>query len=235
MKKIFFFAAAVVAAMTVNAKVISFADIVDNTDKDLAESTFDNAFAFTNIVIEGVANSDNSAFLVNVTQTEGTADWETTSLYLKDDDQVYFVFKDGSENKLVAKAYKEYIQPNGKAVCLVITGLAEGDKVTINLKKALNKETMIEGATVEKDMFNATAIELTAKDTEIRVYSKNIEGNADAKWQLISVEVPGEDSVDPKEAIDNIEAGEKAVKFFENGQLIIMKNGVKYNALGVAL
>jgi len=33
-------------------------------------------------------------------------------------------------------------------------------------------------------------------------------------------------------AIDNTDAAAKAVKFFENGQLIIIKNGVKYNAQG---
>ena len=33
-------------------------------------------------------------------------------------------------------------------------------------------------------------------------------------------------------AIDNTVVSEKAIKMFENGQLIIIKNGVKYNALG---
>ena len=36
-------------------------------------------------------------------------------------------------------------------------------------------------------------------------------------------------------AIDNTEEAVKTVKFFENGQLIIMKNGVKYNAIGTRL
>ena len=36
-------------------------------------------------------------------------------------------------------------------------------------------------------------------------------------------------------AIDNTLVSEKAVKFFENGQLVIIKNGVKYNALGEML
>lgn len=36
-------------------------------------------------------------------------------------------------------------------------------------------------------------------------------------------------------AIDNTAAESKAVKFFENGQLVIIKNGVKYNALGAQL
>lgn len=40
---------------------------------------------------------------------------------------------------------------------------------------------------------------------------------------------------DPKAGIDNTDADVKATKFFENGQLIILKNGVKYNALGAQL
>ena len=35
--------------------------------------------------------------------------------------------------------------------------------------------------------------------------------------------------------ISNTEVESKAVKFFENGQLVIIKNGVKYNALGAQL
>ena len=36
-------------------------------------------------------------------------------------------------------------------------------------------------------------------------------------------------------AISNTAVESKAVKFFENGQLVILKNGVKYNALGAKL
>ena len=36
-------------------------------------------------------------------------------------------------------------------------------------------------------------------------------------------------------ALSNTAVESKAVKFFENGQLVIIKNGVKYNALGVQL
>ena len=36
-------------------------------------------------------------------------------------------------------------------------------------------------------------------------------------------------------ALSNITVESKAVKFFENGQLVIIKNGVKYNALGAQL
>lgn len=36
-------------------------------------------------------------------------------------------------------------------------------------------------------------------------------------------------------AIDNTVMGEKAVKTFENGQVVIIKNGIKYNAMGAQL
>lgn len=230
MKKFFLFAAAVAAAMTVNAKVISFADIVYNSSADSAVLGFNAAFVYDNININGAANSAGDSYLVEVKQAEATTEWDVTLLELKADNQVYFTFKDGSANKLVMKAYKEYVQPNGKAACMVITGLNDGDKVKITLKKALNKETMIEGATVESDKFNGTEIELTAAAEEIRVYSKNIAGDADAKWQVISVEVP-----DGAQGIENVNNAVKAEKFFENGQLVIIKNGVRYNALGAQL
>ena len=36
-------------------------------------------------------------------------------------------------------------------------------------------------------------------------------------------------------AVENVEAGAKAIKMIENGQVIIIKNGIRYNALGVQL
>lgn len=231
MKKFFLFAAAAVAALSVNAKVITFGDIVDNTEEAKAMSSFQAAFSYQNIDLKANQNSDKTAWLVEIYQKTATTDWETTSLSLKADDQVYFAFKDGSDNKFVMKAYKEYLQPNGKAVCMVITGLKKDDKVKINLKKALSKETFIEGATVTKDNFASESVELTATGDKISVYSKSEDGKSDAKWQVVSVEVP--DAGD--QAIENVNADVKSVKTFENGQLVIIKNGVRYNALGAQL
>ena len=36
-------------------------------------------------------------------------------------------------------------------------------------------------------------------------------------------------------ALENTQVTEKAIKVIENGQLIIIKNGVRYNALGAVL
>lgn len=229
MKKFFLFATAVLAAMTVNAKVVSFAEIVDNTAADAAKAAFDAGFTYTNISTVGVANSAGDAYLVEIKQVDATAEWGVTTLNLKDEDQVYFEFKDSNAGKLVMKAYKEYVQPNGKAACLVINNLNVGDVVKITLKKALSKEAMIEGATVTKHNFDADVVELTAAASEIRVYSKSESGSADAKWQIVSVEVPD------ATAVENVNADVKSVKTIENGQLVIIKNGVKYNALGAEI
>lgn len=229
MKKFFLFAAAAIAAMTVNAKVISFAGIVDKTDATTAANTFNAAFNVTNLTIEGKANSDASAYYAELKQTAATQEWGVTTAKLKSDAQVYFDFKDNNDNKVVMKYWADYAQPNGKAVALVISGLKVGDNVTINLKEALDKTVAIEGATEESKSFNALAIVLTAMGSEIRVFSKTPD-NGDAKWKLQSVEVPGDG-----QGIDNTNATVKVEKFYRDGQLIIRKNGVEYNVLGAQL
>lgn len=229
MKKIFLFAAAVVAALTVNAKVINLNGIVDTTSVDNAKSSMEAAFYLTNVYIKGEPDSKGKPY-AQVYQKDATTDWETSLMEFNADDQVTFAFKDGNADKLVLKAYESYFQPNGKSVCLIISGLYDGDKIKLNFKSALNKKASVdgakEGALIE---LNAATIELTASGEEIRLYSKDNDANAEAKWQIVSIEVPGE------QGIEDVKESVKAVKTFENGQLVIIKNGVKYNALGAQL
>ena len=227
MKKFFLFAAAAIAAMTVNAKTITFAGIIDKTSETSAKETFESGFEVQNIYAKGAANSDQTAYYAEVYQKIGTLSWDSTLLFVPNEDQVYITFKDKNNDKLLAKAWADYIQSNGKAMCLVITGLQAGDKVKINLKGAAPSEPKIEGAT---GTFGSNeSPELTAEGEEIRIYSIN---GSDEKcaWKLISVEVP-----DGDQGIEDVQADVKAVKFFENGQLVIIKNGVRYNALGAQL
>lgn len=230
MKKIFLFAAAVVAAMTVNAKVINLNGIVDTTSVDNAKASMEAAFDLSaNVYIVGEPDSKGKPY-AQVYQKDATTDWETSFIELKADNQVTFAFKDGNADKLVLKAYESYFQPNGKSVCLIISGLNADDKIKLNFKSVLNKKASVdgakEGALIE---LNAETIELTASGEEIRLYSKDNDANAEAKWQIVSIEVPGE------QGIEDVKDAVKAVKSFENGQLVIIKNGVKYNALGAQL
>ena len=233
MKKFFLFAAAAIAALSVNAKTITFAGVIDKTDAESAKSTFEAAFNYSNISVAGKANSTGSAYYAEVTQVTATAEWGITKASLKSDAQAWFDFKDSEkDNKVVAKAWADYIQPNGKGMALVISNLNIGDQVTINLKEALSNKIALTEGTVEEgaDLNNATIV-LTAMANEIRIYSKTTdETPADAKWKLVSVEVPG-----GSQGVENTNAAVKAEKFYRNGQLIIRKNGVEYNALGAQL
>ena len=225
MKKIFLFAAAAVAALTVNAKVISFAGIVDKESEDGAKSSVTAAYNLANITLGAEQNSGKTAWCAVINQTKGTTEWDETKMTLKSDAQAYFTFKDANDNKKMAKVWAEYIQPNGGGMCLVVTGVKSGDKVKLTLKEAVSSAPVLEGAS---GSFDGTEIELTASATEIRMYSKDADGGQ-VKWKLISVEVPGE-----SQGINNVEAA-KVEKFYRDGQLIIRKNGVEYNALGAKL
>jgi len=229
MKKFFLFAAAAIAALSVNAKTITFTGIVDKTDAETAKSSFVAAFNLQNLSVVGKPNSTETAYYAELTQVNGTEEWGNTTAKLKSDAQVYFDFKDATANKVVMKYWADYAQPNGKAVALVITGLKANDEVTINFKEALGKTVVLAGATVESIDLDDVAITLTATGSEIRMFSKTPD-NGDAKWKLTSVEVP-----DGGQGIDNTNAAVKVEKFYRDGQLIIRKNGVEYNALGVKL
>ena len=227
MKKFFLFAAAAVAAMTVNAKVVSFAGIVDKESEDGAKSSVATACTLTNITLGAEQNSGKTAWCAVINQTSGTEAWDVTKLVLKTDNQVYITFKDAQDNKKAAKFWAEYIQPNGGGLCIVITGVKSGDKVTVNLKEALSAEPIVEGATGTFD--GATAVELTASANEIRVYSKDADGGQ-VKWKLVSVEVP-----DGGQGIENNNAAVKAVKRMVNGQVVIEREGRLFNLLGAEL
>ena len=56
-------------------------------------------------------------------------------------------------------------------------------------------------------------------------------GDDKAAFNVTEIALVGDSPSD----ISNTAAESKAVKFFENGQLVIIKNGVKYNALGAQL
>ena len=195
-----FAAAAMIAAMTVNAQTVSFAEIVDNTSAANAKSTAEAAANVSNLTFSGAANSAGDSYYAELTQTNATTDYATTVFSLKSASNVKLTFKDNNASKLVAKWYSDYIQPNGKSACLEISGLTAGDKVTLTLKKALNKETKIEGATVESDMLASTSVELTAAASTIKVYSQNVAGGSDAKWQLQAVTVGAATAANDAEA-----------------------------------
>ena len=225
MKKFFLFAAAVVAALTVNAKVYDFSTITKADIQTTAAVTEDEATGKITIAIPG--------------------DQSVVEIRLFEDIVLHYNSKEAKNITVDTKnGYFEFpgngATAEGKAL-VTVENLTIGDKVAFEAANkgtgdvALSARDGAEGADVALPK-KAKGAEGADENGYIWVIGEYTATAADLTIsapgaRVRKITTPGED----KQAIDNIEAGEKAVKFFENGQLIILKNGVRYNALGAKL
>lgn len=230
MKKIFLFAAAVVAAMTVNAKVIDLTAVGTTIDEwNVSEATLN----------ETESKPAEGKYVYDI--KGGVA----SESYIKAESDVVFQIKNGSDK---AKAFVVYpgkcYEYGGKNGILILKNTKAGDAIILTVAAKGSTAANFEG---EGFPVNASAV-----STDLVLPAKGSEG-ADEQgyvWKTLEyISLGGEVQikefaggyrikaiqVGATQAIDNIEAGEKTVKFFENGQLIILKNGVRYNALGAKL
>lgn len=240
MKKFFLFAAAAVAAMTVNAQTVVELATVANYIDFQALSVSDPAMTAATVtstepytlangsVLTGFAKSDGSEAknTWNVKEdyntTMPTPDWVGV-----DSLNAGTMFRAGSGTTIALGSFTTsadgkvvvYLQPNGdsdRGVSLSVYGgepvefVASGVKID-GIRPAYAAE------------FDLPAGSYDAGDVVIKLITNTS--------NIFGVRIENL----PVQGIDNVEAGAKAVKTFENGQLVIIKNGVKYNALGVAL
>ena len=223
MKKFFLFAAAVVAAMTVNAQVWDFsADTINTVEAVNAKA---NPTTFTLVQKE---SSDKSPYVaVDYSGMDG-ADAE---LYFDNAPvEVKFTYKNSSDKTECLKLYSSYLQVNRKGVIMTIY-CQVGDDIIITPKSYSKAcEFAVTGAdksvvAFEKNSEAPVSVKATA--TEVVFDSSNPSSTDYAQaCQFVSIQVGA------TQGVENTDAAVKAVKTFENGQLVIIKNGVKYNALG---
>lgn len=236
MKKIFLFAAAAIAALTVNAKVVDFATVATSiSDWTLGDQASLNADA-----------SDEAAGKYVYDITGGT---EANVTFITADPSIEFQTKNSSAK---TKAFAIYpgkcFEFGGKNGVLVIKNTNAGDAIKLTVAaKGDSKDsdfTDAAGTFPKNAAWVSTDLVLPKKgsdggDEQGYVWKEleltSLGGNVEIKefvngYRLIKIQIGAE-----QQAIDNIEAAEKTVKFFENGQLIILKNGVRYNALGAKL
>ena len=235
MKKFFLFAAAVVAAMTVNAKVIDLTAVGTTIDEwNVSEATLN----------ETESKPADGKYVYDI--KGGVA----SESYIKAESDVVFQIKNGSDK---AKAFVVYpgkcYEFGGKNGILIIKGTTAGDAIvlTVAAKGSTASNFADPDAVYPKNAVAVSAVAdltLPAKGSEgadeqgyvwKELKYTSLGGDVEIKefaggYRISKIQIGGE-----QQAIDNIEAGEKAVKFFENGQLIILKNGVRYNALGAKL
>ncbi len=229
MKKFFLFTAALVAAMAINAAEWDFKkDTLNTVEAVQAFCTMDPTFKLAS----GTSGEGFPYVKVNYDLSNSEVaelDFDNAPLAIK------FTYKNKDAKTEVLKFYNSYLQINRKGTKMIITCTA-GDKIKITPKSYTKAcEFAVTGAdkdvvAIEKN--TEEPIVLTATDDVVEFdTSAPSDGDKYAQaCQIVKIEV-GEIA----EGIEDLFYGEKAVKFVENGQLVIVKNGVKFNALGVQL
>ena len=231
MKKFFLFAAAAIAALTVNAKVIDLSAI----GTTIGEWTVSEATLNT-------TESDESKGKYVYDIKGGIA----SDSYINAEPNVVFQIKNGSDK---AKAFVVYpgkcYEFGGKNGILILKGTSAGD--AIKLTAAAKGSTAANFA----DAAGAYPKQAVAISTDLTLPAKGSEG-ADEDgyvWKVLEYQSLGGDveikefdggyrikaiQIGAAQGINNVEAA-KVEKFYRDGQLIIRKNGVEYNALGAKL
>ncbi|MBR6117185.1 MAG: hypothetical protein IKP93_06890 [Paludibacteraceae bacterium] len=232
MKKFFLFAAAAIAALTVNAKVIDLTTVGTSIDQwTVGEATLN----------ETASDTQAGKYVYDI--KAGVA----SESYINAEPSVVFQIKNGSDK---AKAFVVYpgkcYEFGGKNGILIIKNTNPGDKIVLTVAA---KGSTAANFADEAGTFPVNAI---AVSTDLTCPAKGSAG-ADEQgyvWKTLEYQSIGADveikefaggyrikaiQIGTTEGVQNTMTAEKAVKVFENGQLVIIKNGVRYNAIGVQL
>ena len=122
-----------------------------------------------------------------------------------------------------------------KATALRIYSEANRSDFVINIKESWEPEGQIADQTAmtpgEGYMELALTPDLRNRLANAGHWMIQFNKEAGSPFNVTDIVLVGDFTSD----ISNTEVENKAVKFFENGQLVIIKNGVKYNALGAQL
>lgn len=238
MKKFFLFAAAAIAAMTVNAAVVTY----DFAGIQADQITVDAAGVISTYTMDKGKDTEKTYPAVDYKAGDGTVMVTTISTMANFELQ----FKNGSATESKPKEgalifADDYMQTGGKNVVMVFKGLEMDDEIVLHVaaKGSTNATFTVDGATPDPN--NAASIGKATKDeesgkyiyTELKFYANG--GDVTIKetgggFRITTAEVTAQ-----SQGIEDVQADVKAVKFFENGQLVIIKNGVRYNALGAQL
>ena len=242
MKKLFLFAVAAVAAMAINAQTIVTLNEVANYIDFQALSVSDPAMTAATVTSTAPCELANGSKLVGFQKSDGSEaanTWNAKNSYNTtmptptwdgvDSLKVGTMFRAASGTTIELGAFKTsaagklvvYYQPNGdseRGVEVYVSGeLVTGTDLT-------GDGTKIDGIRPAY----AGYIELPAGTYDAGDVVIKLVSNTSNIFGVGIDQLQGQ-------GIGNTKVGNKAFKVFENGQLVIIKNGVKYNAIGVQL
>lgn len=230
MKKFFFFAAALVAAATINANTYDFATyateadwVVTSATKNATESKEDKLVYDIQGGVEAVV-SPKGAENIKFTIKNGSDKKKAFNINLGNS------FEFGGKNGIIKLSGVQV----GASIKLVVA--AKGTSAAADFADATNTYPKgaiavstdltcpikgSEGADEKGYVWKTLEYQATSSNVEIKEFSGG--------YRISSLTIGGET------AIDNTAVEAKATKYMENGALVIVKNGVKYNALGAVI
>ena len=242
MKKFFLFAAAIVAAMTVKAQnVVVLSDVANYidfqalsvSDPDMTKSTVTSTTPYE------LANGTKLVGFKKSDDTEAANTWNTKESYNTtmptpswagvDSLKVGTMFRAASGTTIQLGAFQTsaegklvvYYQPNGDSERGVSISVSGTEVTGTNLTGVGNKIDGIRPAYAGEITLPAGSYDAGDVVIKLVVNTSNIFG--------VRIDKLG------GQGVENTNAAAKATKIFENGQLVIIKNGVRYNALGAQL
>ena len=216
MKKFFLFAAAALAALTVNAKVYNFAGITaDQITTDGTKGTY----TMDGVEIPSVSQPDGVDINVRLAGQDGLV--------------INYTQSAGKSKDNILKFAEKYMQADGKNVILTFSNVTPGQTISLVVSAKGSTDAV----------FNALSGAVGSDQTVTKI--DKVEDYVTVSFTAISDKVEIKETaggyrivsatVGAAQGFENADAAVKAEKFYRNGQLIIRKNGVEYNALGAQL
>lgn len=226
MKKIFFLAAAMLAAVTVSAQRIEFTEVIATGD-------FGTSRTFSNGDVELTIDNRYGKMQVDANKTKfgtSTADmWQSTNR-LKTGGMSSVT--EGQELGMTlyvpsAGVVKVYARSGSSSATRAIVLIQDGVEV---LNHAFtDNEAVLEGEVKLFPIF--TSEKVSAGEIDIQ-FGKVPEGESGSNGGMYIYAI---EFVSEGQGIQDAMWAPKAKKVMENGQMLIVRDGVKYNALGTAV
>ena len=226
MKKIFFLAAAMLAAVTVSAQRIEFTEVIATGD-------FGTSRTFSNGDVELTIDNRYGKMQVDANKTKfgtSTADmWQSTNR-LKTGGMSSIT--EGQELGMTlfvpsAGVVKVYARSGSSSATRAIVLIQDGVEV---LNHAFtDTEVVLEGEVKLFPIF--TSEKVSAGEIDIQ-FGKVPEGESGSNGGMYIYAI---EFVSDGQGVHDAMVALKAKKVMENGQMLIVRDGVKYNALGTAV
>lgn len=242
MKKFFFFAAAALAAMTINAQNVVVLNEVANYIDFQALSVSDPAMTSSVVTSTDPYELANGSKLVGFLKSDGSEAANTWNVKEKYNTTMPTPAWDGVDS---LKAGTMFRAASGTTIELGAFKTSAEGKLVVYYQPNGDSERGVEVYVYGELVAGSNLTGSGAKIDGIRpAYAGEITlaaGSYDAGDVVIKLVVNTSNIFGVRidqlqgQGVENVLDAVKAVKTFENGQLVIIKNGVRYNALGAQL